>query len=433
MGSFIRIDSLWIDFTEYFDKDGNPREPSSTNVDESKPDDDNHKKDVVNTETQQDSIKEIIPAIRDINLNDVIELSSDSDHMQISDDNENNYEFVRRTGENNANHRASSVPSPLDCQGHIPEGHTNKKGCEGNEVSNIKLDGISKEFPTTEIEEDDEDEKPKKYRSLAEIIKQLDPFDASCTSNTRIVRKCRTPKGKKSRGKKTKSNKGVPKANINKGPKNNKPQIERTSDVIITRNTPIARGIVISEPTENEMGGVNKNVSNNNECDILHKGKEKMIETNEDSDSSSSWVNEEIFVFKAQRFRNPPHFGEGTSKLFEENTSRSQLNIGEGMEQNSLQDVHTPPIQGNNVPTKEKEGEGLTGDVYDMIMHEVADILKNKLPNVGINQNGLLGNTPQNVTFRATGGEDVKVKNWNARKSRSKKKRNPKGGKNEKK
>lgn len=90
-------------------------------------------------------------------------------------------------------------------------------------------------------------------------------------------------------------------------------------------------------------------------------------------------------------------------------------------------------MQGNNVPTKEKECEGFTGDVYDMIMHEVADILKNKLPNVGINQNGLLGNTPQNVTFRATGGEDVKVKNWNARKSRSKKKRNPKGGKNEKK
>ncbi|KEH40462.1 hypothetical protein MTR_1g029300 [Medicago truncatula] len=95
-------------------------------------------------------------------------------------------------------------------------------------------------------------------------------------------------------------------------------------------------GIVISEPKETVMEGINNVSINNNddEASIVDKGKGNMIQSNEELESSSSL--EEEVLESASHFILFPHdalqFGEGASKFFEDGTdSRLELNIGEGI------------------------------------------------------------------------------------------------------
>jgi len=82
---------------------------------------------------------------------------------------------------------------------------------------------------------------------------------------------------------------------------------------------------MISEPRQGKIEGM-KNVSNNNdnvESNILDKGKEKRIQTNEELDSLSSWEDKELgFALQnSQLFQYPLQFGNGASKLFQEGTN----------------------------------------------------------------------------------------------------------------
>lgn len=75
-------------------------------------------------------------------------------------------------------------------------------------------------------------------------------------------------------------------------------------------------------------------------------------------------------------------------------------------------------LQENNVPSNEERG----GDVDNIAMLEVANILKDKLPNA----NGLIGHS---ILFKATHGdgeEEVKFEKRISRKSKPQKKRHPK-------
>ena len=74
-----------------------------------------------------------------------------------------------------------------------------------------------------------------------------------------------------------------------------------------------------------------------------------MIQTKEDLESSSS-LEEEVLKFASHFLLFPNdalQFGEGASKFFEDgNDSRLELNIGEGIEENLLNEFYFPP---NNV------------------------------------------------------------------------------------
>jgi hypothetical protein len=96
------------------------------------------------------------------------------------------------------------------------------------------------------------------------------------------------------------------------------------------------------------MEGINNVSINNNddESTVVDKGKENMIQTNEELESSSS-LEEEVLAF-------PSHFlpfpyvalqlGEGASKFFEDGTDcRLELNIGEGTKENLLDEFYFPP------------------------------------------------------------------------------------------
>ena len=132
---------------------------------------------------------------------------------------------------------------------------------------------------------------------------------------------------------------GFPK--IKEGPKANVMSIKKTN---------LVGSVVICEPMESEMEGIN-NVSINNNDDkasVVDKGKGNMIQTNEELESSSSF--KEVLEF-ASHFLLFPHdalrFGEGGSKFFEDGTdSRLKHNIGEGIEENLSDEFYFPP---NNV------------------------------------------------------------------------------------
>ncbi|RHN44356.1 hypothetical protein MtrunA17_Chr7g0218521 [Medicago truncatula] len=120
------------------------------------------------------------------------------------------------------------------------------------------------------------------------------------------------------------------------------------------RKTNLVGDILICEPKESEIEGMN-NVSINNsddEASVVDKGKGNMIQTNEELESSS-YLEEKVLEFSLQ-FLLFPHdvlqFGEGASKFFEDRThSRLELNIGEGIEENLLDGFYFPP---NNVQVK---------------------------------------------------------------------------------
>ncbi|AES70321.1 hypothetical protein MTR_3g051390 [Medicago truncatula] len=81
------------------------------------------------------------------------------------------------------------------------------------------------------------------------------------------------------------------------------------------------------------------------EFNALHNGKGKMIQTNVESDSSSFSEDEELRLALQNLviFQYPLQFGEGTSKSFLEGTnSRHQLNIEEGINEDSLEYFHIP-------------------------------------------------------------------------------------------
>ncbi|RHN77694.1 hypothetical protein MtrunA17_Chr1g0157531 [Medicago truncatula] len=109
--------------------------------------------------------------------------------------------------------------------------------------------------------------------------------------------------------------------------------------------------IVIFEPKESEMEGINDVSINNNddEASVVYKEKGNMIQTNEELEFSSSGE-EEVLAF-ASHFLPFPYdslqFGKGASKLFTGGTdSRLELNIDEGIEENLLDGFYFPS---NNV------------------------------------------------------------------------------------
>jgi len=78
-------------------------------------------------------------------------------------------------------------------------------------------------------------------------------------------------------------------------------------------------------------------------------------------------------------------------------------------------------LQENKVPSNEERG----GDVDNIAMPEVINILKDKLPNVG-KANGLIGHS---IIFQATRGigeEEVKFEKRISKECRPQKKRDPK-------
>jgi len=95
---------------------------------------------------------------------------------------------------------------------------------------------------------------------------------------------------------------------IKEGPKANVMSIKKTN---------LVDGIVICEPKESEMEGINNISINNNddEASVVNKGKGNMIQTNEELESSSS-LEEEVLAF-ASHFLPFPYdtlqFGEETS------------------------------------------------------------------------------------------------------------------------
>jgi len=78
-------------------------------------------------------------------------------------------------------------------------------------------------------------------------------------------------------------------------------------------------------------------------------------------------------------------------------------------------------LQENNVPSNEERG----GDVDNIAMPEVTNILKDKLPNVG-NATGLIGHSIIFKAPRGIGEEEMKFEKRINRKSKPQKKRDPK-------
>jgi len=106
--------------------------------------------------------------------------------------------------------------------------------------------------------------------------------------------------------------------------------------------------IVICEPKESEMEDINNVSINNNddEVSVVDKGKGNMIQTNEELESSSSFE-EEVLAF-ALDFLPFPYdalqFWEGALKFLEDGIdSRLELNIGEGIKENLLDEFYFPP------------------------------------------------------------------------------------------
>ncbi|RHN76642.1 hypothetical protein MtrunA17_Chr1g0146111 [Medicago truncatula] len=288
-----------------------------------------------------------------------------------------------------------------------------------------------------------EEDEPKKTRLLANIIKDLGPdettghlneevaqistttretrsrgrkfksrVDESCKHVEKVVQNISTATKKiRSRGRKSKScvdesckhvEKVVPK--VKEDPKANVASIKKANTV---------GGIVICEPNQSEAKGMKNFLINNNdeESNIDHKGKGNLIQTNELDSSSSSEEEDLAFASHSKLFPyDTLRFGEGASKFFQDGTDfRRQLNIGEGIKENALEDIQIPQ---NHVQE-------------NIAMPEVTDVLKDKLPNVG-NANGLIGHS---ILFKATRGigeEEVKFEKRISRKSKPQKKRDPK-------
>jgi len=188
----------------------------------------------------------------------------------------------------------------------------------------------------------DEKDEPKKLCLLAGIINELSPKEATCHPNEKymimekIRIKGRKPKSSVEEGCKHIEN-GFPK--IKEGPKANVMSIKKTN---------LVGSIVICEPEESEMEGINNVSINNNddEASVVDKGKGNMIQTNEELESSSSSEGE-VLAF-ASHFLPFPYdalqFEEGASKFFEDGTdSRLELNIGEGIEENLFDEFYFPP------------------------------------------------------------------------------------------
>ena len=191
----------------------------------------------------------------------------------------------------------------------------------------------------------DEKDKPKNLCLLLDIINELGRKETTCHPNekymimekTRI--KGRKPKSCVEEGCKHIEN-GFPK--IKEGPKANVMSIKKTN---------LVDGIVICEPKESKMEDIN-NVSINNNDDegsVFDIGKGSMIQTNEELESSSS-LEDEVLTFASHFLPfayDALQFGEGASKFFEDgNDSRLELNTGQGIEENLLDEFYFPP---NNV------------------------------------------------------------------------------------
>jgi len=221
-----------------------------------------------------------------------------------------------------------------------------------------------------------EEDEPKKTRLLADIINDLGPDETTCHLNEEVVQITKTTKRTWSRGRKSKSHvdesckhvekvvqkistatkkirskgrkskscvdesckhveKVVPK--IKEDPKANVASIKKANSV---------GGIVICEPNQSEAEGRKKFLINNNdeESNVDHKGKGNMIKTNELDSSSSSEEEDLAFASHSKLFPyDALRFGEGASKFFQDGTDfRRQLNIGEGIEENALEDFQIP-------------------------------------------------------------------------------------------
>jgi len=173
-------------------------------------------------------------------------------------------------------------------------------------------------------------------------MKELEPDETTCHPNEVVVQKCTTLKKSRRKGRKTQ----VPWDERCKNADNlvlKTKEEPKISDI----ESNLLGGIVISELRKIKIEGI-WNVSNNNdnvESNALHKGKEKMFQTNVKSDSSSFSEDEELKLALQNSliFQYPLQFGEGTSKSFLEGTNlRRQLNIEEGINENSLEYFHIP-------------------------------------------------------------------------------------------
>jgi len=173
-------------------------------------------------------------------------------------------------------------------------------------------------------------------------MKELKSDEITCHPNEVVVKKCMTSKKSRRKSRKTQ----VP---WDKRCKNAENLVLKTKEEpkVSDIESNLVGDIVISEPRKIKIEGM-WNVSNNNddvESIALHKGKEKMIQTNVESDSSSFSEDEELRLALQNSliFQYPVQFGEGTSKSFLEGTnSRNRLNIGEGINENSLEYFHIP-------------------------------------------------------------------------------------------
>jgi len=130
----------------------------------------------------------------------------------------------------------------------------------------------------------DEKDKSKKLCLLADIINELGPKGTTCNPNENymIMEKIRM-KGRKSKLFVEEGCKHVENgfSKIKDGPKANVMSIKKTN---------LVGGIVIFEPKESEMEGINNVSINNNddEASVVDKGIGNMIQTNEELESSSS-------------------------------------------------------------------------------------------------------------------------------------------------
>jgi len=221
-----------------------------------------------------------------------------------------------------------------------------------------------------------EEDEPKKTCLLADIVKDLGPDETTCHLNEEVVQMSTATKQIRRRGRKSKScvdesckhvgkvvqkisrttkkirssgrksklcvdesskhvEKVVPK--IKEDPKGNVASIKKANSM---------GGIVICEPNQSEAKGMKNFLINNNdeESNIDHKGKGNLIQTNELDSSSSSEEEDLAFASHSKLFPyDVLRFGEGASKFFQDETDfRPQLNIGEGIEENALEDITIP-------------------------------------------------------------------------------------------
>ncbi|XP_039685388.1 uncharacterized protein [Medicago truncatula] len=277
MASIIKIDSIWIDFSQYDFKDPDQCEPS-----------------IIRDNVSEKQLQQECPSQEDCPNNEIV---------------------LKNVCKNQISSVSSGkiTPGPDETTGHLNE-----------EVAQIST--------TT-----------RETRSRGRKFKSR--VDESCKHVEKVVQNISTATKKiRSRGRKSKScvdesckhvEKVVPK--VKEDPKANVASIKKANTV---------GGIVICEPNQSEAKGMKNFLINNNdeESNIDHKGKGNLIQTNELDSSSSSEEEDLAFASHSKLFPyDTLRFGEGASKFFQDGTDfRRQLNIGEGIKENALEDIQIP-------------------------------------------------------------------------------------------